>query len=165
DFAVADSRSGAGHVVGLDFSERMLARARRKAPWVEWVHGDLLALPFPDGSFDAATVGFGVRNTDLAGALRELRRVLRPGGRLALLETTRPLGVLRPFYSLWFDRLVPLLGRLVPGGEAYAYLPASAKRFPPAEELVARMRAAGFDEVRFRRLGGSIVALHTGVAR
>jgi len=164
DLAVADARAGAGHVIGLDFSERMLARAQRKAPWIEWVRGDLLALPFPDGSFDAATVGFGVRNTDLDRALAELRRVLRPGGRLAVLETTRPLGLLRPFYSLWFDRLVPLLGRLLPGGEAYAYLPASAKRFPPADELAARLRAAGFDDVAYRRLGGSIVALHTGVA-
>jgi demethylmenaquinone methyltransferase / 2-methoxy-6-polyprenyl-1,4-benzoquinol methylase len=165
DFAVADTRAGAGHVVGLDFSERMLERARRKAPAVEWVCGDMLAMPFPDGSFDAATVGFGVRNVgDLELGLRELRRVLRPGGRLAILEITRPRGLLRPFYLLWFDRIVPLLGRLLPGGEAYAYLPASVKRFPAAEELAELMRGAGFGEVRFRRLGGSIVALHIGVA-
>ena len=164
DLAVAVGRAGAGKVVGVDFSERMLERARRKAPWVEWVRGDLLELPFADGSFDAATVGFGVRNTDLDAALRELRRVLRPGGGLAVLETTQPVGLLRPFFSLWFDRLVPLLGRLLPGGEAYTYLPASAKRFPPAAELADRMRGAGFDQVRYRRLGGSIVALHTGIA-
>jgi demethylmenaquinone methyltransferase/2-methoxy-6-polyprenyl-1,4-benzoquinol methylase len=164
DFAVADMRAGAAHVVGVDFSPRMLERARRKAPAVEWVQADMLALPFPDGSFDAATVGFGVRNTDLEGALRELRRVLRPAGRLAVLEITRPRGLLRPFYALWFDRLVPLLGRVLPGGEAYAYLPASVKRFPGAGELAQLMTAAGFDDVRFRRLAGSIVALHTGVA-
>jgi demethylmenaquinone methyltransferase/2-methoxy-6-polyprenyl-1,4-benzoquinol methylase len=167
DFAVASLRllGSTGHVVGLDFSERMLERAQRKAPEVEWVRGDLLAMPFPDASFDAATVGFGVRNVaDLELALRELRRALRPGGRLAILEITRPQGLLRPFYSLWFDRLVPLLGRLLPGGEAYTYLPASVKRFPAAEELVELLRAAGFGEVRFRRLGGSIVALHLGVA-
>src|SRR5215218_4199516 len=138
DFAVADVRAGATRVVGVDFSPRMLERARRKAPQVEWVEGDLLALPFPDASFDSATVGFGVRNVaDLELALRELRRVLRPAGRLAILEITQPSGVLRPFYSLWFDRIVPLLGRVLPGGEAYAYLPASVRRFPPAEELAA----------------------------
>ncbi|MBV8394875.1 MAG: ubiquinone/menaquinone biosynthesis methyltransferase [Actinobacteria bacterium] len=164
DFAVADLRAGAAHVVGLDFSERMLERARRKSSDVEWVQGDMLALPFGDATFDAETVGFGVRNTDLERALVELRRVLRPGGRLAVLEITQPRGVLRVFFSLWFDRVVPLLGRLLPGGEAYSYLPASVKRFPGAEELADVMRRAGFDDVRFRRLAGSIVALHTGVA-
>src|SRR5207247_3234463 len=123
-----------------DFSARMLERARRKAPELEWIEGDLLALPFEDGSFDAATVGFGVRNVaDLELALRELRRVLRPGGRLAILEITTPRGVLRPFFSLWFGRIVPLLGKVLPGGSAYTYLPASVKRFPPAEELAELM--------------------------
>jgi demethylmenaquinone methyltransferase/2-methoxy-6-polyprenyl-1,4-benzoquinol methylase len=165
DFAVADRRAGAGRVVGVDFSERMLERARRKAPDLEWVRGDLLALPLADATFDAATVGFGVRNVaDLELSLRELRRVLRPGGRLAILEITQPRGVLRPFYSLWFNRVVPLLGKALPGGSAYTYLPASVKRFPPAEELADAMRAAGFGDVRFRLLAGSIVALHTGVA-
>jgi demethylmenaquinone methyltransferase/2-methoxy-6-polyprenyl-1,4-benzoquinol methylase len=162
DLAIADLKAGAGRVTGLDFSERMLERARRKAP-LEWVQGDLLALPFADATFDAATVGFGVRNVeDLALALRELRRVLRPGGRVAILEITQPRGALRPFYSLWFDRVVPLLGRLLPGGDAYTYLPASVKRFPTAERLAAMLREAGFANVRFRLLAGSIVALHTG---
>ena len=165
DLAVADARAGAAGVVGLDFSGAMLARARRKAPELEWVQGDLLKMPFEEGSFDAVTIGFGIRNvSELERALRELRRVLRHGGRLAILEITRPRGPLRPFYSLWFDRIVPLLGRLLPGGEAYTYLPASVKRFPPAEELAEMMRAAGFEDVQFRRLGGSIVALHVGVA-
>jgi demethylmenaquinone methyltransferase/2-methoxy-6-polyprenyl-1,4-benzoquinol methylase len=165
DLALADLRAGAGRVTGLDFSEAMLARARRKAPEVDWVRGDLLALPFADATFDAATVGFGVRNVaDLTLALRELRRTLRPGGRLAVLEITRPRGPLRVFYSLWFDRLVPLLGRLLPGGEAYSYLPASVKRFPAADELAELMREAGFADVRYRLLAGSIVALHTGAA-
>jgi demethylmenaquinone methyltransferase / 2-methoxy-6-polyprenyl-1,4-benzoquinol methylase len=165
DFAVADLRAGAARVVGLDFSEPMLERARRKEPRVEWVRGDMLALPFAEETFDAATVGFGVRNVaDLELALRELRRVLRPGGRVAILEITQPRGPLRPFYSLWFDRVVPLLGKALPGGSAYTYLPASVKRFPPAEELGALMEAAGFADVRFRLLAGSIVALHTGVA-
>jgi demethylmenaquinone methyltransferase / 2-methoxy-6-polyprenyl-1,4-benzoquinol methylase len=165
DFAVAALREGAGHVVGLDFSERMLERARRKAPAVELVRGDVLALPFEDGSFDAATIGFGIRNVaDLELGLRELRRVLRPGGRLAILEITQPRGALRPFFALWFDRIVPLLGRLLAGGEAYSYLPASVRRFPPAEELAVLLRAAGFGAVRFRLLAGSIVALHVGTA-
>src|SRR4030095_8410359 len=101
DLALADARAG-GRVTGLDFSERMLERAGRKAPEFDWVNGDLLALPFPDASFDAATVGFGVRNVDdIERALRELRRVLREGGRLGILEITRPKGLLAPFYRFW----------------------------------------------------------------
>ncbi len=163
DLAVADVRAGAASVVGVDFSARMLERARRKAPGIEWVEGDLLALPFEEASFDAATVGFGVRNVaDLEGALRELRRVLRPGGRLAILEITQPRGVLKPFFEVWFGRLVPLLGRLLPGGSAYTYLPASVTRFPKAEQLAALLERTGFGDVRFRLLAGSIIALHTG---
>ncbi|HWB22163.1 MAG TPA: ubiquinone/menaquinone biosynthesis methyltransferase [Gaiellaceae bacterium] len=165
DLALADRRAGAAQVTGLDFSEQMLARARRKAPELEWVQGDLLALPFDDGAFDAATVGFGIRNVaDLELSLRELRRVLRPGGRLAILEITQARGALRPFFSLWFDRIVPLLGKVLPGGSAYTYLPASVRRFPPAEELAGLMGETGFGDVGFRLLGGSIVALHTGTA-
>jgi demethylmenaquinone methyltransferase/2-methoxy-6-polyprenyl-1,4-benzoquinol methylase len=165
DLAVADVRAGAGRVTGLDFSEQMLLRARRKAPQLEWVRGDMLALPFADATFDAYTVGFGVRNvSDLPLALSEARRVLRPGGRVAILEITRPRGPLRPFFAFWFDTVVPLLGRVLPGGSAYTYLPASVKRFPGAEDLAAMMRDSGFGEVRFRLLGGSIVALHSGVA-
>jgi demethylmenaquinone methyltransferase / 2-methoxy-6-polyprenyl-1,4-benzoquinol methylase len=165
DLALADLRAGAARVTGLDFSENMLARARRKSDAVDWLRGDLLALPFADGTFDAATVGFGVRNVaDLPAALSELHRVLRPGGRLGILEITQPRGVLRPFFSLWFDRIVPLLGKALPGGEAYTYLPASVKRFPDAEGLAQLLRETGFGEVRYRLLAGSIVALHTGVA-
>jgi len=163
DLALAAEREG-GVVTGVDFSPRMLERARRKSETVTWVEGDLLALPFGDASFDAATVGFGVRNvSDLDAALAELRRVLRPGGRLAILEITQPRGLLRPFFSLWFDRVVPALGRVLPGGRAYTYLPASVRRFPGARELVARLEGHGFEQVRVRLLGGSIVALHTGV--
>ena len=161
DLAIADARAG-GKVTGLDFSEPMLERARRKAPELEWLRGDVLQLPFEDGVFDAATVGFGVRNVaDLDHALSELRRVLRPDGRVAILEITRPGGVLGPFYRVWFDRVVPLLGRLLPGGSAYTYLPASVKRFPGPDELAERIAAAGFREVRIRLFAGGIVALHT----
>ena len=154
DLAVAAEREG-GVVTGLDFSPGMLERARRKSDTVEWVQGDLLALPFDDDAFDAATVGFGVRNVaDLEAGLRELRRVLRPGGRLAILEITQPRGLLRPFFSLWFDRLVPLLGKVLPGGNAYTYLPASVRRFPGAEDLAALIERQRFEQVRFRLLGG-----------
>jgi demethylmenaquinone methyltransferase/2-methoxy-6-polyprenyl-1,4-benzoquinol methylase len=165
DLAIADLRAGAGKVTGLDFSERMLERARRKDARIEWVQGDMLALPFADGTFDAATVGFGVRNVaDLPLALTELRRVLRAGGRLAILEITQPRGALKPFFSLWFDRVVPLLGKVLPGGSAYTYLPASVKRFPPAEELAGLLRESGFGDVSFELMAGTIVAVHTGVA-
>jgi demethylmenaquinone methyltransferase/2-methoxy-6-polyprenyl-1,4-benzoquinol methylase len=161
DLAIIAGKAGAA-VTGVDFSEPMLERARRKAPELEWVRGDLLELPFADETFDAATVGFGVRNvSDLALALAELRRVLRPGGRLAILEITRPRGPLRWFYSLWFDRVVPVLGRVLPGGEAYTYLPASVRRFPGPNELAAQL--VGFKDVQYRTFAGGIVALHTGV--
>ena len=165
DLGIAAEREG-GIVTGLDFSGEMLVRARRKSSTITWVQGDVLALPFTDGSFDAATVGFGVRNVaDLRAGLLELRRVLRPGGRLAILEITQPQGLLRPFFSLWFDRVVPLLGRVLPGGKAYTYLPASVRRFPGAEELAGLIGETGFDGTRFRLFGGSIVALHTATAR
>jgi len=151
DLAIADAAAG-GRVTGLDFSEPMLERARRKAPSLEWIQGDVLELPFEDASFD------------LQRALVELRRVLRPGGRLGILEITQPRGVLAPFYRFWFDRVVPLLGKLLPGGSAYTYLPASVRRFPGPEELAELIAAAGFREVRFRLFAGSIVALHTAEA-
>lgn len=164
DLAIAAEREG-GIVTGLDFSPRMLERARRKSSTIEWLEGDLLALPFPDGAFDAVTVGFGVRNVaDLERALAELRRVLRPAGGLAILEITQPRGLLRPFFSLWFDRIVPLLGKVLPGGKAYTYLPASVRRFPGAEDLGVLLARQGFSDVRIRLLGASIVALHVGVA-
>ena len=165
ELALAAERVG-GRVVGLDFSERMLERARRKSSSIDWVAGDMLALPFPDASFDAAIIGFGVRNVeDLGLAFRELRRVLRLGGRLGVLEITRPEGVAAAFYRVWFDRLVPVAGKLLPGGWAYAYLPASVRRFPRPEDLSALIRDAGFGDVRFRRLAAGIVSFHTGIAR
>jgi demethylmenaquinone methyltransferase/2-methoxy-6-polyprenyl-1,4-benzoquinol methylase len=164
DLALAAERAG-GRVTGLDFSPRMLERARGKSAAIEWVEGDLLALPFPDGSFEAATVGFGVRNVaDLEHALTELRRVLVPGGRLGVLEITMPRGPLAPFYRLWFDRVVPLVGKTLKGGSAYTYLPASVRRFPGPDDLAGLLRKAGFGEVSYRLLAGGIVALHIGRA-
>lgn len=164
DLALAAQEAG-GEVTGLDFSPAMLARARRKSDAVSWVEGDVLATPFPDASFDVVTVGFGLRNVeDLEAGLRELARVLRPGGRLGCLEITRPRGALSPFFGLWFDRLVPLAGRVLPGGAAYTYLPASVRRFPGPADLAAAMERAGFRDVRWRLLAGGIVALHVATA-
>ncbi len=165
--ALADRVTPSGEVVGLDFAEEMLVRAREKAAargaQVEFVAGDALALPFADDRFDAATVAFGIRNvSDLDAGLREMARVVRPGGRVVILEITTPRR-LRAFYEIWFDRIVPRLGRLLGrDAAAYSYLPASVRRFPEPPELAARMAAAGLTDVRWRPLAGGIVALHHG---
>ena len=164
DLALAARGRGAD-VVGVDFSERMLERAAGKEPQVEWVRADVLALPFEDSSFDAVTVGFGVRNVeDLEAGVRELRRVLRPGGRLGILEITTPRGRLAPFYRVWFDRVVPALGKVLPGGAAYTYLPASVRRFPGPDDLAALLERTAFVGVRYRLFAGGIVALHVAEA-
>jgi demethylmenaquinone methyltransferase/2-methoxy-6-polyprenyl-1,4-benzoquinol methylase len=153
-----------GEVIGSDFSEGMLARARAKAPQLRWEHGNALALPYGDASFDAATVGFGARNfSDLDRGLAEMARVVRPGGRVVVLEITTPTRrPLSTFFSLWFDRIVPLLGRLACESEAYTYLPSSVKRFPGPEALAGRLAAAGLREVRWILTAGGIIALHVG---
>ena len=164
DLALACAREGA-RVTGVDFSDRMLERARRKAPHLEWIRGDALALPFADGEFDGVTVGFGIRNVeDLELGLRELRRVLRAGGRAGILEITRPRGLLAPFFRVWFDGVVPLLGKVLPGGAAYTYLPASVRRFPGPDALARALRESGFRGVRYRLFAGGIVALHVAEA-
>jgi demethylmenaquinone methyltransferase / 2-methoxy-6-polyprenyl-1,4-benzoquinol methylase len=160
-----------GSVVGCDFSERMLDLARRKAAArdagnVRFEWADALQLPYDDDSFDAATVGFGARNlSDLDQGLRELARVLRPGGRLVILEITQPeRPPLSAFYSLWFDHIVPLLGTLAGDRSAYTYLPESVKRFPSPHGLAERMARAGFPRVRYLVLAGGIITIHAGAA-
>ncbi len=166
DLAIAllDVVSPGGRVVGLDFSQAMLDAAVRKRPQIEWVRGDALALPFADGEFAAATIGFGMRNlADHLRGFRELRRVVAPGGRVVCLELTDPPAWAAPFARIWTDRAVPLLGRLVAReADAYRYLPASVHRFPPADELAAIMGRAGLRRVRYRRLSGGAVAVHVG---
>jgi demethylmenaquinone methyltransferase/2-methoxy-6-polyprenyl-1,4-benzoquinol methylase len=181
-----------GEVVGADFSEAMLDRARTKSaaagpgggrrpalvtPRFEWA--DAMALPYPNDRFDAATVGFGARNfEDLGRGLAEMARVVRPGGRIVVLEMTTPT---RPplslFYRVWFDRVVPALGRAVDAllragsrtgqdgaqiGEAYSYLPSSVKRFPGPSELAEQMALAGISGIAWVLLAGGIIAIHAG---
>ena len=190
DLAIELARrvSPGGEVVGSDFAEGMLARARAKAsggdgrrvqPRFEW--GDALELPYEDDSFDAATVGFGARNfTDLARGLAEMARVVRPGGRVVVLEFTTPTRApLSLFYRLWFDRLVPALGRLAGWtaasasrlrdsafdatiADAYTYLPSSVKRFPAPAVLAAEMERAGLCEIGYLLTAGGIVTIHAG---
>jgi demethylmenaquinone methyltransferase / 2-methoxy-6-polyprenyl-1,4-benzoquinol methylase len=131
---------------------------------VRWEQANALALTYPDDEFDAATVGFGARNfSDLDRGLREMVRVVRPGGRVVVLEITTPTKPpLSTFFSLWFDRIVPLLGRLTGEDQAYTYLPSSVKRFPGPQPLGALMHAAGLRDVRWILTAGGIIALHSG---
>jgi demethylmenaquinone methyltransferase/2-methoxy-6-polyprenyl-1,4-benzoquinol methylase len=163
DLAIELARRGAS-VTGVDFAEAMLEVARAKAPHVAFECGDALALPYEDAAFDAVTVGFGARNfSDLDRGLREMTRVVRPGGRVVVLEITTPARApLSWFFHLWFDRLVPVLGRLAAEPDAYTYLPSSVRRFPGPAELAARLAAAGLDEVRWIVTAGGIIALHAG---
>jgi len=163
DLAIALRRRGA-EVVGSDFSEVMLELARKKAPEIPFEWGNALELGYEDGSFDAATVGFGARNFgDLQAGLAEMARVVRPGGRVVVLEITTPQ---RPplswFFSLWFDRVVPMLGRVAGDPEAYSYLPSSVRRFPGPQELGGQLAAAGLVDVRWLLTAGGIIAIHSG---
>lgn len=172
DFALELARRAApgGRVIGCDFSEPMLDLAREKASsegagGVRFEWADALRLPYDAERFDAVTVGFGVRNlADLDAGLSEMTRVLRPGGRLVILEITQPRRPpLSTFYSLWFDRLVPLLGKLAGDTDAYTYLPESVRSFPDPRGLAARMDAAGLSQIRWTVLAGGIVAIHSGI--
>jgi demethylmenaquinone methyltransferase/2-methoxy-6-polyprenyl-1,4-benzoquinol methylase len=159
-----------GDVVGSDFSEEMLAYARAKAPdaeapiTFEWANA--MALPYANGEFAAATVGFGARNfSDLDLGLSEMARVVRPGGHVVVLEITTPTRPpLSTFYRVWFDRVVPVIGRIAGDPEAYEYLPNSVKRFPGPHELAEKMHGCGMD-VRYVLTAGGIIALHVGTRR
>jgi demethylmenaquinone methyltransferase/2-methoxy-6-polyprenyl-1,4-benzoquinol methylase len=165
-----------GTVVGADFSERMLELAREKSDRerltgtmpggveLRFEPANALALPYGDDEFDAATVGFGARNfSDLDRGLAEMTRVVRPGGRVVVLEITTPTRPpLSTFLEVWFDRIVPALGRVAGDPDAYTYLPSSVRRFPPPDGLAAAMWRAGLRSISYRITAGGIIALHAG---
>jgi len=156
-----------GEVIGSDFAEEMLERARAKDPGLVWEWGNALELPYASGRFDAATVGFGARNfSDLDRGLAEMTRVVKPGGRVVVLEITTPRKPpLSTFYRVWFDHVVPLIGRLTGEQEAYTYLPSSVRRFPGPKGLAAAMERAGLSDIRWVLTAGGIIALHVGTKR
>ncbi len=172
-FALARAVGPTGEVIAADFSAEMLAIAGRKAASgaagegaasVRFEQANALLLPHANNEFDAATVGFGVRNfSDLDQGLRELARVVRPGGRVVILEMTSPQRPpLSVFFKLWFDRVVPVLGKLAGDSDAYTYLPSSVRRFPGPDALAAKMGRAGLTEIRYIVTAGGIIALHVG---
>lgn len=167
--ALAERLGSSGEVVAVDFSERMLELARAKADGlpIRFELANALALPFADDTFDAATVGFGARNfSDLGRGLREMVRVVSPGGRVVVLEITTPRRPpLSTFFELWFEHVVPALGRAAGDAQAYSYLPSSVRRFPSADELAGVMWRCGLADIRYWLTAGGIIALHVGVAR
>lgn len=170
DLAIALVKAGARRAVGIDFSRPMLLQAAAKlrgrpAAGVRLVAADALRLPFAADTFDCAVNGFVLRNVaDLDATFAELLRVLKPGGRLACLELTQPPRWITPLFRPYFEALVPLAGRLVTGdAAAYRYLPDSVRPFPNAGRLSTMLRAAGFADVRYRRLGLGVVCVHSAV--
>jgi demethylmenaquinone methyltransferase/2-methoxy-6-polyprenyl-1,4-benzoquinol methylase len=166
---VARAQPG-GSVLGVDLSPRMIERARRRfgdRPGLEFVVGDALALPTRDGEFDAATIAFGMRNLpDYRRGFEEMARSLRPGGRVVCLEIAQPRSRSARVLQLWFDRIVPILGRLAGQGDAYGYLVRSVKGYPGPDRIAEIMREAGLVDVSWRGLSGGIVTVHVGtVAR
>ena len=153
-------------VVATDFCRPMLSIAAGKVPGeINLIEGDALHLPFKDGTFDAVTIAFGLRNlASVEGGLSELRRILKPNGWLAVLEFSRPTNaILRPAFSLYFRRILPLMGGIISGSlSAYTYLPASVSKFPDQTQLALLMEKTGFDQVDYENLTGGIAALHLG---
>jgi demethylmenaquinone methyltransferase/2-methoxy-6-polyprenyl-1,4-benzoquinol methylase len=170
DLSLALQRAGAD-VVGADFCAPMLVRAAAKVagarrPGVRFLAGDAMSLPFADATFHFATVAFGIRNvSDARGALREMARVVRPGGRIVVLEFTKPrFPVLGHAYRFYFRRILPRLGRLISGvkSDAYQYLHDSVMAFPERQEFLELMRSAGLRQPRMRLLTGGIAAIYRG---
>ena len=171
DLALAMGETEKASVVGIDFCRPMLQIAARKASAnlssIPFIEGDALSLPFRDQSFDVATIAFGLRNLSSPEAgLRELLRVLKPGGRAAILEFSKPvIPGFRTLFQFYFSHVLPKLGRAVSGSrKAYSYLPESVSRFPDQKTLARLMRDVGFVEIDYRNLTGGIAALHLGAS-
>ena len=169
DLSLALAAATRAHVIGIDFCRPMLEVAARKAETIvagaAFVEADALRLPFRDESFNAVSIAFGLRNlSSVEGGLKELRRVLKPGGRAAILEFSRPVVPgFRALFQFYFSRVLPRIGGILSGSRsAYEYLPDSVSRFPDQKHLAEMMRGVGFEEVEYRNLTGGIAALHTG---
>ncbi len=155
-----------GEVLGVDLSPGMIhvARGRHEGrPGLTFVVGDAMTLPADDGRFDAATIAFGMRNLpDYARGFAEMARVVRPGGRVICLEIARPRSTLARVLRWWFDRIVPVIGRIAGQGDAYTYLVRSVQSYPPPERIAEVMREAGLVGVRWSGMSGGIVTIHVG---
>jgi len=168
DMAFALRREGKqAEITGADFSHTMLVLASKKtspSQPVKWIEADALQLPFPDESFDLITSAFGFRNlADYDAGLREILRLLRPGGQCGILEFSEPEGMLGKIYDLYFKSILPRIGKLISGNNgAYSYLPASVERFPAPQEMLTRMRAAGFGDVSWTPYTFGIAGLYRG---
>ena len=171
DLTLALEAERGGPVIGSDFCHPMLLAAQRKTARKRYssvlVECDALCLPVPDRSLDLVTTAFGFRNlTSYRNGLAEMRRVLKPGGRAAILEFSQPENrVWAALYGFYSRRVLPAVGGAISGdADAYRYLPDSVRQFPSAAELAAEMGRAGFDPVEYERLSGGIVVLHLGTA-
>jgi len=166
DLSIELKTGAKARVIGSDFCHPMLAVAKEKTERIPWIEGDALAMPFADRSFDAVTIAFGLRNlANFRDGLVELRRILKPGGRLVVLEFSSPvLPGFRQAFNFYFTRVLPRIGGMVSGDRgAYEYLPDSVSKFPDQKALVALMSECGFDDVEYRNLTGGIAAIHTGL--
>jgi demethylmenaquinone methyltransferase / 2-methoxy-6-polyprenyl-1,4-benzoquinol methylase len=169
DLSLELNRTSNAQIIGTDFCRPMLSVAKEKTlatnARVPYVEADAMHLPLPDGKFDAVTIAFGLRNLpNFENGLRELNRVLKPGGKLAVLECSHPpMPVFRQVYGFYFNQVLPRIGGLVSGsGAAYRYLPNSVSKFPEQQALVELMERTGFAAVKYRNLTGGIAAIHTG---
>jgi demethylmenaquinone methyltransferase/2-methoxy-6-polyprenyl-1,4-benzoquinol methylase len=166
DLSLSLFENTGARVIGTDFCRPMLSLAAGKLPHqITLVEGDALSLPFKEGTFDVVTIAFGLRNlSDISSGLKELRRILKPKGRVAVLEFSRPSNsVLRMLFGIYFRNFLPLLGGIISGSRsAYTYLPSSVAQFPDQQQLAGLIEQAGFDRVSYENLTGGIAALHLG---